>query len=137
MSPSGQIPELSLDEAWSLLSSSEHAVLIDVRTRAEWTFVGVPNLDDLGKEVMLVEWNQFPNGQPNPEFLAQTTQNLSPDQDLLLLCRSGGRSLAAAKALQGAGFTKSYNVSAGFEGDLDQDEHRQGGWKQHLPWRQS
>ena len=75
------------------------AVLIDVRTRAEWNYVGLPDLDTLAKKPALLEWQVFPSMQPNPEFVAALSGAL-PDKEapLLFLCRSGARSAAAAKA---------------------------------------
>ena len=131
------IPELSLTEAWKMLSEQSAAVLIDVRTRAEWTFVGLPDIGSLNKDVRTVEWTTFPDGAANPSFLAEATERLEAVQPLLLLCRSGARSLAAARALREAGFADVYNVVAGFEGQLDEAGHRHGGWKDELPWRQS
>lgn len=131
------VAEISLEEAWNLLGSDERAVLIDVRTVAEWNFVGVPVLDDVGREVRLVEWNTFPAGTPNPDFLATASAGLDLDQPILFLCRSGARSAAAAQAFERLGFSDTHNVTAGFEGDLDQHGHRSGGWKHEgLPWRQ-
>lgn len=130
------VEELALDAAWAMLSEPD-AVLVDVRTTAEWSFVGVPDLASLDKEVRLVEWSRFPSGQPNPDFVTEASAGLSPDQAVLLLCRSGARSRAAAEALAARGFTRTFNVSAGFEGPLDDSAHRHGGWKDHLPWRQS
>lgn len=130
------VPQYSLEETWELLEEDPGAVLIDVRTTAEWTFVGLPDLSALGKEVRLVEWTRFPDGAMNPDFVAQATEGLGTDQPILLLCRSGARSNAAAAALAQAGFT-TINVGSGFEGDLDPVGHRRGGWKDRLPWRQS
>lgn len=130
------IPELTLDAAWQLLADDPAAVLIDVRTQAEWNFVGVPALDELGKQARLVEWTTYPTGARNEQFVVDAGAGLDPTQPLLLLCRSGVRSLAAAHALQAAGFATTYNVVAGFEGDLDAHGHRHGGWKDSLPWRQ-
>lgn len=129
--------ELSLDDAWTMLSENPDAQLIDVRTVAEWNFVGVPDLSSLGKPLRTVEWTRFPGGDPNPTFVDEAADGLRSDQPLLLLCRSGVRSRAAALALEGHGFAEVYNVTAGFEGDLDDDGHRHGGWKDRLPWRQS
>ena len=129
--------EMSLEDAWSMLSSEDAATLIDVRTTAEWNFVGVPDLAAIGKEVRLVEWSRFPDGSANERFVEEATADLTADQPLLLLCRSGARSRAAAQVLEAAGFPRVYNVTAGFEGDLDTDSHRHGGWKERLPWRQS
>ncbi len=131
------IPQRSLAEAWDMLASDPDAVLIDVRTQAEWGFVGVPDLRSVNKDVRLVEWTTYPTGQANPEFLNQATSGLQPDQPILLLCRSGARSQAAATLLQGNGFPNVHNVAAGFEGDLDSERHRGGGWKDELPWLQS
>ncbi len=130
------VPQISLEEAWDELSSNPDAVLIDVRTVAEWSFVGVPDLSSIGKQVRTVEWTQFPTGEGNERFMEEATRDLTPEQPLLLLCRSGARSNAAAQALSAAGFSAT-NISAGFEGDLDQEGHRHGGWKDELPWIQS
>lgn len=131
------VANLTLDEAWNMLTSDERSVLIDVRTAAEWNFVGTPVLDEIGRELRLIEWITFPAGTPNPDFLASATAGLDPDAPVLFLCRSGARSDAAARAFDAAGFSSTYNVTAGFEGDLGADGHRRGGWKHEgLPWRQ-
>lgn len=131
------IPELALEDAWQLLADDPRAVLIDVRTQAEWNFVGIPVLDGVGKAPRFVEWTRYPGGIPNDAFVSEASAGLEPDQPLLLLCRSGARSLAAAQALRAAGYEQTYNVVAGFEGDLDAQGHRHGGWKDALPWRQA
>jgi rhodanese-related sulfurtransferase len=131
------VSELSLEQAWDRLQADPDAILIDVRTTAEWNFVGIPDLRSVDRQVRLVEWIGFPDGAPNPEFLNQAAEGLAAEQCILLLCRSGARSRAAADALGGAGFGDVHNVTAGFEGDLDADGHRHGGWKDHLPWTQS
>lgn len=132
-------------EAWEMLNSNPPAQLVDVRTIAEWSYVGLPDLSNLGREAHLVEWQSFPQMAANPDFVAAATQKLraagaGPDTPVLFLCRSGARSRAAAVAMTQAGFSKAYNVSGGFEGDLDQTRHRgaRNGWKASgLPWRQS
>jgi rhodanese-related sulfurtransferase len=130
--------ELTLEEAWAMLGQDPAAVLIDVRTAAEWNFVGLPDLTGVGKEARLVEWITYPGGDPNPDFLEQATAELEPGTPVLLLCRSGARSLNAAKALTAAGYGPAWNVTAGFEGPLDDAGHRGGGWRHEgLPWRQS
>ncbi|MEL6983384.1 MAG: rhodanese-like domain-containing protein [Actinomycetota bacterium] len=130
--------ELTLDEAWAMLADDPAAVLIDVRTAAEWNFVGVPALEAVGKEARFVEWIRFPDGSSNPDFGAQATAGIEPGQPILLLCRSGARSLAAARALTAAGFGPAYNITAGFEGPIDEQGHRSGGWRHAgLAWRQS
>lgn len=125
-----------LDSTWEALSSNPEAVLVDVRTQAEWSFVGTPDLSSIGKQVRLVEWTMYPAGSPNPHFVDQATDGLDPNQPIYLVCRSGARSMAAGQTLEAAGFSTTFNVSAGFEGDLDDEGHRHGGWKDSLPWRQ-
>lgn len=121
-----------------MLGQDPDAVLVDVRTAAEWNFVGVPDLEPVGKQARFVEWITYPGGEPNPAFLEQVTAELEPGTQVLLLCRSGARSLNAAKALTAAGYGPAWNVTAGFEGPIDDDGHRGGGWRHEgLPWRQS
>jgi rhodanese-related sulfurtransferase len=127
--------------AWKILSEHKDAVLIDVRTRAEWNYVGLPDLDSLAKKPALIEWQVFPGMQPNPEFVTALSGAL-PDKEtpLLFLCRSGARSAAAAKAMTAAGYSTCLNVADGFEGPLDGTARRgtTGGWKAvGLPWRQT
>ena len=128
--------QMELEEVWQRLADDDASLLIDVRTVAEWTFVGVPDLSPLDKEARFVEWTRFPGGDVNPEFVPEATSGVRPDQPLLMLCRSGARSAAAGQALLAAGFTDVSNVTAGFEGDLGLDQHRHGGWKDALPWIQ-
>ena len=129
--------EISVRDAYQMLDDDPAAVLVDVRTPQEWNLVGVPVLDELGKQVRLAMWTEYGTGAPNPGFLEQATGGLDPSTPLLFLCRSGVRSQGAAGAASAAGFTTTYNVSEGFEGDLDADGHRTTGWKHAgLPWRQ-
>jgi rhodanese-related sulfurtransferase len=133
--------DISAAEAWERLQNDPKAQMVDVRTMAEWNFVGVPDLAAIGRRVHCVEWQSFPSGQPNPQFTAQAAQALGPDtaQAVLLICRSGARSRAAAIALTQAGYRKAFNVAGGFEGDVDDQGHRGNinGWKASgLPWRQ-
>jgi rhodanese-related sulfurtransferase len=127
--------------AWKILSEDKAAVLVDVRTRAEWNYVGLPDLEKLAKKPALIEWQAFPSMQPNPEFVAALSAVL-PDKaaPLLFICRSGARSAAAAKAMTAAGYSTCLNVADGFEGPLDGSAKRgtTGGWKAAgLPWRQT
>lgn len=131
------IVEVTLNEAWELLEQDSNSVLIDVRTVPEWKYVGVPELGSISKTVKLAEWTRFPDGAANPDFVAEASEGLEPEWPVLVLCRSGVRSLAAAEALNNAGFTHTYSVAAGFEGDLDDSGHRHDGWKDFLPWKQS
>jgi len=134
--------DLSAEEAWALLQSDPKARLVDVRTQAEWNFVGLPDLGSLGRDVALVEWQMFPTMQVNPDFVAATEAAAGADKaaPVLFLCRSGARSRSAAIALTRAGYAKAYNIAGGFEGDLDGERHRgqRNGWKAAgLPWKQT
>jgi rhodanese-related sulfurtransferase len=134
--------DLSAEEAWALLKSDPKAQLVDVRTQAEWNFVGLPDIASLGRQVGLVEWQMFPTMQVNPDFVAATGQAAGGDKTapVLFLCRSGARSRSAAMALTRAGYARAYNVAGGFEGDLDSERHRgnQNGWKASgLPLKQT
>jgi rhodanese-related sulfurtransferase len=144
MAPSSSLSyagDISAAEAWEKLAADSRAQLVDVRTLAEWNFVGVPDLSSLGREVQCIEWQQFPGGGRNPGFVAEASQVLADkDAPVLLLCRSGARSRAAAIALTTAGYSQAFNVGDGFEGDVDEQGHRgnRSGWKAaNLPWRQS
>ena len=127
--------------AWKILSENNDAVLIDVRTRAEWNYVGLPELAPIGKKPALLEWQVFPGMQQNPEFMSALGNAVAnKDTPLLFLCRSGARSAAAAKAMSAAGYSACFNVAEGFEGPLDAEGKRgtAAGWKATgLPWRQS
>lgn len=126
--------DLTPAEAHAMLQERPEAVLIDVRTEAEWTWVGVPDVPG----TRFVEWNSWPSGEPNPQFVEQAGSGLDPSQPILCLCRSGARSAAAATVLTAAGHSEVYNVADGFEGGHDHQGHRTGGWRgAGLPWRQS
>lgn len=122
-------------EAYALVQQLPASRLIDVRTQAEWDYVGhVP-------ESVLIEWNTYPGGQRNPAFLGQLQAKVakSDDAPVIFLCRSGARSHHAAQAATQAGYSNSYNVLEGFEGDKDAQGHRNtvGGWRfAGLPWVQ-
>jgi len=136
--------DLSVGECWELLAADNDTALIDVRTRAEWAFVGMPDLADGMKQLVLQEWQAFPDMAVDGDFPARLQQQLAKiganeNSNLCFLCRSGARSMAAARAMTAIGYAKSYNVSCGFEGDLDDQGHRGrvNGWKADgLPWRQ-
>ena len=138
----GDIPP---QEAWDLLTTTASAQLVDVRTLAEWSFVGLPDLIGLGRQVHCIEWQSFPEMALNPAFASQaaaavTAAGADKQTPVLMLCRSGARSRAAAIALTALGFTRAYNVAGGFEGDPDGERHRgqRNGWKADgLPWRQN
>ena len=118
-------------EAFALMQAG--AKLVDVRTRPELLYVGrVPGS-------VLVEWQTYPSNAMNPDFLSQLSEAVEPAHTLMFICRSGGRSHAAAATAAQAGFRDSYNVLEGFEGDKDAEQHRGtvGGWRRAgLPWVQ-
>jgi rhodanese-related sulfurtransferase len=132
--------DITPQEAWQLLSENPDAVLVDCRTSAEWTFVGVPDLSELDRDTLFIEWNRT-DGSHNDAFVAQLHDaGVTPgERPVVFLCRSGNRSIGAAEAATEAGIAPSYNVLDGFEGNLDEHRHRGGtGWKAvGLPWRQS
>lgn len=142
MGDSAYAGDIDAGQAWALLEAESSAVLVDVRTTGEWTYVGVPDLSGLGKKPVLIEWQVFPAMQINSGFTDELTARIG-DRDkgraLLFLCRSGVRSKVAAMAMTTCDYTRCYNISNGFEGPLDQQGHRGGvaGWKaEHLPWVQ-
>jgi rhodanese-related sulfurtransferase len=138
------IESVSVEETWARLKSDAASVLIDVRTIAEWAYVGLPDLSAVGKRPVLVEWQGFPDDRLNAAFVDRVVEALEPigathDTELLFICRSGARSLRAARAMAAAGYTRCRNVADGFEGPLDPDRHRGrlAGWKaKGLPWAQ-
>ncbi len=136
----GYAGDVEVAEAWRFLEEDPDAVMIDVRTVAEWVYVGLPDLTRLGKAVVCVQWKQWPDMNINAEFAPHVeAEGVTRDRVLLLICRSGIRSRDAAIALTAQGFGPCYNVAGGFEGDLDGTKHRGGenGWKvDGLPWIQ-
>ena len=141
------IYEVGPKETWDGLRNDKDAVLVDVRTHAEWSFVGLPDLSELGKELLLNQWAILPAMQQNPSFMDELDKKLdgAAPSKIYFLCRSGVRSLSAAhlvsEALAARGQSVDcVNIIGGFEGDLDQDRQRgnMNGWKNDgLPWRQS
>ncbi len=133
--------DISPKQAWAMLAEGPDAVLVDVRTDAEWTYVGLPDLSSIGKRTIGVMWQSYPDMAVNAGFVDDVRKaELSPDAAVLLLCRSGVRSRSAAIALTAAGFRRCYNVAGGFEGPCDARGHRgaAAGWKADgLPWEQN
>jgi rhodanese-related sulfurtransferase len=133
--------DITPEHAWELLRDNPDAVLVDVRTDAEWKYVGVPDTSALGKQPVLIEWVSYPHGARNDNFVDQLKEagiTGGEDAPVIFLCRSGQRSIGAAEAATAAGIGPSYNVLDGFEGALDADGHRGAvGWRAlGLPWRQ-
>lgn len=138
------IEDVPASEAWSRLKGDPRAVLVDVRTAAEWAFVGVPDLSLIGKRLLTQEWQTFPDSRIDPAFATRLSDALaaagaSKDDEIFFICRSGGRSRMAAEVLSAEGFRRCRNVAEGFEGPLDSSRHRSqvAGWKAAgLPWLQ-
>ncbi len=132
--------DLTPQEAWALLEREADAILVDVRTDAEWRYVGVPDASSLGKQAALIEWVSYPSMSRNPDFVEQlAATGVEPGHPIVFLCRSGHRSIGAAVAATAAGYGPAYNVLEGFEGDMDENGHRGWeGWKAAgLPWHQA
>ena len=139
MSAQGYAGDLTPQEAWELLQRDPDALLVDCRTTAEWTYVGVPDTEDLGRDVVMVEWQQYATGQVNERFVDELRESLGdkPERPLVFLCRSGVRSVAAARAATDAGLGPSYNVLDGFEGGVHAGHRGGAGWRaEGLPGRQ-
>lgn len=134
------VENVSPTRAWEALRADPDARLIDVRTDPEWAFVGVPDLTEAGKEPVLIPWQMYPTMQVNGGFLDQLRQaGIAPEHKVFFICRTGGRSMAAAQAAERAGYAHAVNVAGGFEGVPDAEGHRGtvGGWKaEGLPWHQ-
>lgn len=122
-------------EAHSLLQVDSNIKLVDVRTNAERDWVGKVVIPE--NQHLALQWNVYPGGTPNPDFLLQLEQSTKKDAVLLFLCRSGVRSRHAAKLATENGFTQCFDILEGFEGDKDAQGHRKtlSGWcKAGLPW---
>lgn len=129
------IENLNPQQAWDVLQQDRAAVLIDVRTKMEHLFVGHP------PQAVHIPWKEAPDWQLNSHFVENVRQVVSnPNTPILLLCRSGQRSLEAAAALEKAGYLRLINIVDGFEGALDDNKQRGhlNGWRfLGLPWQQS
>ena len=134
------VENISPRQVWDALHAEPAAQLVDVRTDAEWSYVGLADLAEAGKQPVLIPWQMFPTMAVNAQFVAQMkAAGLTPENHVYFLCRSGVRSLAAANAAREAGFPHVYNIADGFEGPPDGEGHRGqlSGWKADgLPWRQ-
>lgn len=122
-------------EAYDYLQAHPEALFLDVRSEMEYLFVGHPT------GAHHVAWNDGPDWEVNPNFVQMVRKlaGYGNARPIVLICRSGNRSLAAGAALEAAGFTAVTNVTHGFEGDLDAHRHRNSvnGWRfDGLPWEQ-
>ena len=121
-------------EAHRFLQQHPDAVLVDCRSEMEFLFVGHPS------GAHHVAWNDGPDWEVNPHFVGQVRKIASMNRPVVLICRSGQRSVDAGVALEQSGFTDVINVLEGFEGDLDEQHQRSrvSGWrKDGLPWEQT
>jgi len=120
-------------EAHAFLHQNPEAVLVDCRSEMEYLFVGHP------AGAHHVAWNDGPDWIINPHFVGQVQKIASLNRPVVLICRSGQRSVDAGIALGKAGFGEVINVLEGFEGPLDEQRQRSriSGWRFHgLPWEQ-
>ena len=130
------LPKMAVER----LQSNSQALFVDVRSKAEYKYVGFP------ENSILIPWIDDPDWEPNPEAFSDAVmqeldgrENLS-DTEIILICRSGFRSNEALKCLENKGFTQVSHVASGFEGDLDENDHRGNlnGWRHNgMPWTQS
>lgn len=143
----GDVGEVDPNGAWQALSSDRPTLLIDVRTQAEWSFVGAPDLSEINQPVAFIEWQSFPSMGVSQSFASDAMNAIEQTkaEEVYFICRSGARSMHAAHATSAAAAASGrsvtcFNVSEGFEGDPNAAGHRgqMNGWKAHgLPWRQS
>lgn len=125
---------LTPKQAYEFLQTNPEAVFIDVRSEIEYMFVGHPHGS------LLIPWVDGPDWEINPDFVSHVKKAASANRPVVLICRSGRRSVDAGMVLEEAGLTEVYNVLHGFEGDLDEKHHRNSinGWRQEgLPWSQT
>jgi len=130
------LPKMAVER----LQNNPQALFVDVRSKAEFKYVGYP------ENSILIPWIDDPDWEPNPEAFSDLVmqeldgrENLS-DTEIILICRSGFRSNEALKCLENKGFTQVSHVASGFEGDLDENDHRGNlnGWRHDgMPWSQS
>ena len=130
------LPKMAVER----LQSNSQALFVDVRSKAEYKYVGYP------ENSILIPWIDDPDWEPNPGVFSDLVmQELDGRENLLnteiiLICRSGFRSNEALKCLANKGFTQVSHVASGFEGDLDENDHRGNlnGWRHDgMPWSQS
>ncbi len=138
---SAELKGLTPQQAWDLCQKNSRALLIDIRSSMEYLFVGHP------KGAVHVPWIDEPDWVVNPHFvtdvrklmLGGVTETSEGSVPVVLICRSGKRSLEAGKLLIASGIGNVYHIDEGFEGELDDEHHRStsGGWRFHnLPWEQ-
>lgn len=136
----GYAGDVDASEAWQSLKADPSAFLVDVRTQAEWNFVGIPDLSTIGKKPLFIEWQTYPSMSVNGSFFEEISTEISAKSaPIFFLCRSGARSKSAAIELTRNGYISCFNIGDGFEGPHDARQRRgfSGGWKAcDLPWVQ-
>lgn len=131
------VAEVNPKQAWNILREKPTAILLDVRSKVEFDYVGHP------VDAVHVPLQEAPDWQTDPDFVQKVIERLgeaSRDVTILTICRSGKRSMLAARLLEAQGYTHTANITEGFEGDLDENRHRGNvnGWRFHgLPWEQT
>jgi len=135
--------DVTAREAWDVLAANPDALLIDVRTQVEWNLIGRPDLSSISREPLYLQWVTLKG--PNPDFVKELDEALKEraigkKAPLFFMCQSGGRSKISAMQCTELGYTACNNIAEGFEGDLDEHQHRNSinGWKaSRLPWKQT
>ena len=134
------IQYISSKQCFERLSEESSSYLVDVRTKPEWLFVGLPDLQSLNKQTICVSWHMYPEMEINENFKSEILESGINKQDtIFLICRSGNRSCDAAEFLASRGFTNCFNVIDAYEGENDPNHQRStiNGWKYYkLPWKQ-
>jgi len=135
--------DVSCQDAWDALAADPQALLVDVRTQVEWQLIGKPDLSSLGQEPVYLQWVTMQGVNKNfvDELKAALEERgAAADTPIYFMCQSGGRSKMSAMQCTELGYSACYNIAEGFEGDLDEHQHRNSisGWKvAGLPWAQS
>ncbi len=132
--------EVSPQEAFDY-AKLNRSVIVDVRTAAEWQFVGLPDLNNTPSQLVTISWKLYPSFAQNSKFISELMAEpaIRKDTPLFFICRSGGRSLDAAMAMTSEGYQYCFNITGGFEGEANMMNHRstKQGWKHdNLPWVQ-
>lgn len=135
--------DVTSHEAWAELARNPAALLVDVRTPVEWSLIGKPDLSSIDRDPLYLDWVGCQGKEPGFRTRLQTELerlNIDRDAPVFFMCQSGGRSKVAAIDCTALGYTAAHNIAEGFEGELDEQQHRNSisGWKvAGLPWRQA
>jgi rhodanese-related sulfurtransferase len=135
--------DVTCQEAWDVLENNPAAVLVDVRTQVEWQLIGKPDLSSINREPLYLQWvtMQGVNESFIDELQAELDERgVAKDTPIYFMCQSGGRSKMSAMQCTEIGYSQCFNLAEGFEGELDEQQHRNSisGWKvAGLPWTQA